>query len=159
MDDILLTALSSAFLASTISALQREFDIKDMGPLHYFIGISIQRSGFGMFLSQHNKMSDCNPCLTPADTKSKRSASSRPPVFIEACRVRSSISHLPGPISIMQSNRSVYLCTIPRQPHFAALKWIIRYIKSIVHHGFHLSHSSLMLSAYFDADWVAVPTL
>lgn len=51
-----------------------------MGPLHYFIGISIQRSGFGMFLSQHNKMSDCNPCLTPADTKSKRSASSRPPV-------------------------------------------------------------------------------
>lgn len=36
VDDILFTASSSDFLASTISTLQREFDMKDIGPLHYF---------------------------------------------------------------------------------------------------------------------------
>lgn len=89
VDDILLTASSPEFLSSTISAMHRAFNMKDMGPLHYFLGISIERTASGMFLSQHKYASDiiarasmtnCNPCLTPVDTKSKLSASSGPPV-------------------------------------------------------------------------------
>jgi hypothetical protein len=38
-DDILLTA-STADLQRTIVALQREFTMKDPGPLHHFLGIT-----------------------------------------------------------------------------------------------------------------------
>lgn len=90
VDDILITASSPEFLASTITALQHELDMKDMCHLHYFLGISIQRCSSGMFLSQQKyaseiiaraNMSDCNPCNTPVDTKSKFSATSGPKVI------------------------------------------------------------------------------
>lgn len=47
----------------------------------------------------------------------------------------------------------------PQEPHFAALKRIIRYLKGTVHHSLHLSHSPLKLSTYSDADWGVAPTL
>lgn len=87
--DILLTASSSEFMSRIIRALQGEFDMKDMGHLHYFLGISVHRSSSGMFLFQQKyaveilaraKTSNCNPCITPADTKSKLSATSGSPV-------------------------------------------------------------------------------
>jgi hypothetical protein len=39
VDDIVLTASSSELLQRTISALQKEFAMKDLGPLHHFLGI------------------------------------------------------------------------------------------------------------------------
>jgi hypothetical protein len=38
VDDIVLTASSTALLQHTISALKREFIMKDIGPLHHFLG-------------------------------------------------------------------------------------------------------------------------
>jgi hypothetical protein len=42
VDDIILTASSTKLLRRTISALQREFTIKDHGPLHHFLSITIE---------------------------------------------------------------------------------------------------------------------
>jgi hypothetical protein len=41
-DGIVITASSSAFLQQTISALKREFVMKDLRPLHHFLGVSVQ---------------------------------------------------------------------------------------------------------------------
>jgi hypothetical protein len=41
IDGIVLTAFSVALLQQTISALKQEFIIKDLGPLHHFLGVSI----------------------------------------------------------------------------------------------------------------------
>jgi hypothetical protein len=49
--DIVLTASSTELLQWTISALQREFSMKDLGQLHHFLGISIQRRPTSLFLS------------------------------------------------------------------------------------------------------------
>lgn len=171
VDDILLTASSTAFLTRIITALQREFDMKDMGPLHYFLGISIQRTSAGMFLSQHKyaaeilgraKMSDCNPCLTPADTKSKLSASSGPSVS-DPSLYRS----LAGALQYLTFTRPdisyavQQVCLFmhdPREIHFAALKRVLRYLKGTIHHGLHIAPSSdLPLIAYSDADWGGCP--
>jgi hypothetical protein len=38
VDDIVLTASSAALLQQTISALKQEFALKDLGPLHHFLG-------------------------------------------------------------------------------------------------------------------------
>jgi hypothetical protein len=45
--DTILTASSTALLCRTISALQREFAMKDLGPLHHFHGITVERRSCG----------------------------------------------------------------------------------------------------------------
>lgn len=50
--DIVLTASSLALLRQTITALQHEFAMKDLGELHHFLGVSVQRCSAGLFLSQ-----------------------------------------------------------------------------------------------------------
>jgi hypothetical protein len=42
VDNIVLTASSVALLQQTISALKQEFTMKDLGPLHHFLGVSVQ---------------------------------------------------------------------------------------------------------------------
>jgi hypothetical protein len=89
VDDIILTASSTTLLRRTISALQWEFTIKDLGPLHHFLGITVERRPDGMFLHQRTymldiikcaTMADCKPCTTPIDLQAKLAVDSRPPV-------------------------------------------------------------------------------
>jgi hypothetical protein len=84
VDDIVLTASNTTLLQQTISALKREFAMKDLGPLH-FLGVSVQHQTDGFFLTQHQfsldileraSMVDCKPILTPLDTQAKVSAES-----------------------------------------------------------------------------------
>jgi hypothetical protein len=56
VDDIVLTASSPSFLHRIIAALRREFSIIDMGPLHHFLSVSVQRQSDSLFLSQRQYM-------------------------------------------------------------------------------------------------------
>nr|GEV79198.1 putative reverse transcriptase [Tanacetum cinerariifolium] len=76
VDDIILTASSSAFLQRIIASIHSEFAMTDLGLLNYFLGIFAQRSASGLFLSQSRfaeeileraHMQNCNPCQTPVD--------------------------------------------------------------------------------------------
>jgi hypothetical protein len=76
VDDIILTASSTELLRRTISALQQEFTMKDLGPLHHFLGSTVERRPDGLFLHQRTYMLDilkravmanCKPCMTPVD--------------------------------------------------------------------------------------------
>jgi hypothetical protein len=49
VDDIILTASSTGLLRRTIFALQREFAMKDLGLLHHFLGITVERRPDGPF--------------------------------------------------------------------------------------------------------------
>jgi hypothetical protein len=89
VDDIILTASSTELLRRTISALQREFAMKDLGPLHHFLGITVERRPDELLLHQRTYtldilkravMTDCKPCSTPVDLKAKLDAESGPPV-------------------------------------------------------------------------------
>jgi hypothetical protein len=80
VDDIILTTSSDDLRKSIISLLSSEFVMKDLGPLHFFLGIAVTRHHKGLFLSQKKYveeiliragMSSCKPCLTPVDTKAK----------------------------------------------------------------------------------------
>jgi hypothetical protein len=50
-DDIVLTASSASLLQQTISDLKREFIMKDLVPLHHFLGVSVQHQAYGLFLN------------------------------------------------------------------------------------------------------------
>ncbi|GJX49284.1 ribonuclease H-like domain-containing protein [Tanacetum coccineum] len=141
VDDIILTASSIAFLQSIIATLHAEFSMTDLGPLNYFLGISVTRNTSGMFLSQQKYASElleragmltCNPCRTPVDTDSKLSADG-------------------DPVCLYMHD--------PREPHFSALKRILRYIRGTMPYGLQLfSSTTSSLVAYSDADWAGCPT-
>ena len=87
VDDIVLTASSEQLLRGTITALEHEFSLKDLGELHFFLGIAVTRKSSGLFLSQRQYILDvleragmmnCNTCPTPVDTQSKLGASGAP---------------------------------------------------------------------------------
>jgi hypothetical protein len=89
VNDIILTASSTALVRHTIFALQREFAMKDLGPLHHFFGITVERRPDGMFLHQRTymldiikraAMADCKSCTTPVELQAKLTADSGPPV-------------------------------------------------------------------------------
>jgi hypothetical protein len=50
VDDIIMTASSTTLLCHTISALQREFMMKNLEPLHHFLSITVERCPDEMFL-------------------------------------------------------------------------------------------------------------
>jgi hypothetical protein len=89
VDDIILTASSTELLRRTISALQREFAMKDLGPLDHFLGITVERRPDGLLLHQRTYtfdvlkravMTDCKPYSTLVDLKAKLAADSGRPV-------------------------------------------------------------------------------
>jgi hypothetical protein len=53
VDDIILTASSMELLRRTIFALQWKFAMKDLGPLHHFLGITVECRPAGLFLYQY----------------------------------------------------------------------------------------------------------
>ncbi|GKA76400.1 ribonuclease H-like domain-containing protein [Tanacetum coccineum] len=80
VDDIVLTASFESLLQQIIRSLHQEFAMIDLGPLNYFLGISVTRDSSGLFFSQKKyaielldkaHMDHCNPSRTPIDTESK----------------------------------------------------------------------------------------
>lgn len=74
VDDIILTGSHSPLLDQFISLLSRQFAMKDLGQLHYFLGVQAVRSSDGLYLSQQKYISDlllkfhmhtCKPIGTP----------------------------------------------------------------------------------------------
>jgi hypothetical protein len=89
VDDIVLTASNAALLQQTVSILKREFIMKNLGPLHHFLGVSVQHQADGLILTQRQfaldileraGMVDCKSILTSVDTQVKVYAKSEPPV-------------------------------------------------------------------------------
>ena len=49
VDDIVITASCADLLRDIISRLGSEFRLKDLGALHFFLGINVRRDAFGFF--------------------------------------------------------------------------------------------------------------
>jgi hypothetical protein len=171
VDDIVLTASTADLLHRTIVALQREFAMKDLGPLHHFLGITAERRPRGLFLHQRQYaidileragMYDCKPCSTPVDTQAKLSEDDGPPVA-DATSYRSLTSALQyltfsrPDIAYAVQKVCLHMHT-PREPHLTALKRILRYLRSSLDYGLLLRPSPTSeLVVYTDADWAGCP--
>jgi hypothetical protein len=86
-DDIVLTTSSTILLQQIIFALKRKFTTKDLGPLHHFLGVSVQHQVDGLFLTQRQfaldiveqaGMVDYKPISTPVDIQAMVSINSGP---------------------------------------------------------------------------------
>jgi len=171
VDDILLTASSPTLLRSILSSLTSEFSMTDMGLLHYFLGIFVHRDNNGMMLQQRNyaadilhraNISNCNPCATPVDTAAKLNADvgnrvADPTLYRSLAGALQYLTITRPDIAYAVQQICLFMHD-PREPHFNALKRILRYIKGTIDHGLHLKKSSTTtLTAYTDADWAGCP--
>ncbi|GKA65753.1 ribonuclease H-like domain-containing protein [Tanacetum coccineum] len=170
VDDIVLTASSATLLHRIITLLHSEFAMTDLGSLNYFLGISAQRSPSGLFLSQSKfaeeileraHMEHCNSCKTPVDTESKLGSDGDPvsdPTFYRSLAGALQYLTFTRPdISYVVQQVCLYMHD-PREPHFTALKRILRYVRGTLDHGLQLHVSSTaQLTAYTDADWAGCP--
>lgn len=88
-DDIALTASTPALFDRIISKLGEDLELMDLGKLHHLLGFAFTYTEGCLFLSQWNygmnildraMMTECNPCHTSIDTKSKLDVEDNPPV-------------------------------------------------------------------------------
>ena len=166
VDDIILTASTIDLLRQIITQLSREFAMTDLGALNYFLGISSIRSPVGLFLSQQQyatelleraNMTTCNPCGTPAEPVHKLDASgppvSDPTLYRSLAGALQYLTFTRPDIAFAVQQICLYMHD-PREPHFHALKRILRYIRDTLDHGLQLHvSSSSALTAYSYADW------
>ncbi|GJX34950.1 ribonuclease H-like domain-containing protein [Tanacetum coccineum] len=171
VDDIVLTASSQDLLQQIICSLHQEFSMTDLGSLNYFLGISVTRDSSGMFLSQKKYatkileragMVSCNPSRTPVDTESKLGHTG------DVVSDRTLYRSLAGSLQYLTFTRPDISYAVqqvclymhdPREPHFSALKRILRYVRGTLDYGLQLfSSSTTDLVAYIDADWAGCPT-
>ncbi|XP_051211643.1 uncharacterized mitochondrial protein AtMg00810-like [Lolium perenne] len=170
---MILTASTAGLLRQLTDRLRTEFALKDLGPLHYFLGIEVVRRADGFFLHQWKYahelleragMLNCNPAPTPVDTKAKLSASDGS-LASDAPFYRSIV----GALQYLTLTRPELQYAVqqvclhmhaPRDAHWVAVKRILRYVCGTMGYGLSL-HASLSkltgLVAYSDADWAGCP--
>ena len=74
VDDLIYTGSNTAMFESFKKSMMAEFEMSDLGMMHYFLGIEVLQSSTGILISQKKyvgeildrfQMKDCNPVSTP----------------------------------------------------------------------------------------------
>jgi hypothetical protein len=140
--------------------------MKDLGALHHFLGVTVDRPPQGMFLHQRQYivdlleragMAECKPCAAPVDTQGKVSTVG-PPVanpigyrgIVGALQylifTRPDIAYVVQQVCLHMND--------PREPHLTAMKRILRYLRGTLYFRLLLRRSSTTeLRVYTDDDW------
>ncbi|GKA76460.1 ribonuclease H-like domain-containing protein [Tanacetum coccineum] len=171
VDDIILTASSPDLLQQIIDSLHKEFDMTDLGALNYFLGIPTVRHSTCLFLSQkkyalqlleHAHMVHCNPSHMPVDTETKLGPDGvpvqDPTLYRNLAGGLQYLTFTHPDLSYAVQQICLYMHD-PREPNFAALKRVMRYVKGTLDLGLHLYASATTpLVGYTDADWASCPS-
>ena len=146
--------------------LATKFEMKDLGMMHYFLGIEVWKNADGIFLGQGKYaveilkrfgMMDCKAMTTPMGSNLKllSDASSK---AVDATMYRQMIGSL-----MYLTNMRPYICfavnTLSqflialRHVHLIAAKHILRYLKGTVDYGLKYdANQKINLEGYVDSD-------
>ena len=170
VDDIIITSNSSSFVSNIIKLLGKEFDLKDLGLLHYFLGLQIDYNFTGLFVHQSKYASDllqkfgmtsCKPCKTPCSPNHHLLPNDNPLLSDPK-----SYRRLVGALQYLTFTRPNLSFAIqqayqhmspPTHNHLQAAKRILRYLQGSLHFGIAFTTGPISLSAYSDVDWVGHP--
>nr|XP_019704690.1 uncharacterized protein LOC109505615 [Elaeis guineensis] len=150
VDDIIITGDDSIGIMQLKKSLHQTFEMKDLGPLRYFLGLEVSNHA----LRKTDNKTMVSPLEPNIKLKSTDGKSLDNPTL---CRqlvgglvyltiTRPDITYAVHVVSQFMSN--------PHTVHFAVVLCILRYLRGNMHIGVLLpSNSFLCLSAYSDADW------
>jgi len=172
VDDMIITGDDSIGIEELKQFLCQHFEMKDLGPLSYFLGLEVLSSSGGLFLSQAKYASDLvsragltdcklehtplepNVRFTPQDCNLLNDATLYQQLvgsLIYLTVTRPDISYIVHLVSQFMAS--------PRTTHYDVVLRIIWYIKGTLFYGLHYSATSpLILRAYSDADWAGDPS-
>jgi hypothetical protein len=169
VDDIIVTSSSSEAVTALLHDLSKDFALKDLGNLHYFLGIKVQRDKQELLLSQEDYaqeilsrvgMIKCKTAPTPLSTSEKLSSHEGELLGPEdSTRYRSIV----GALQYLTLTRPdlaysvIKVCQFlhaPTTEHWSAVKRILCYLQNTLNVGLKIEKSSsMLLSAFSDADW------
>ncbi|KAJ9538392.1 hypothetical protein OSB04_031125 [Centaurea solstitialis] len=183
VDDIIITGNNSTVIATIIDRLNALFALKDMGQLHYFLGVEVVHHGAYLVLSQRKYLreilhraglADCKPIATSIST-SHVLLPDDSPLLDDPSRYRHTVgalqyATLSRPDIAFVVNKVCQFMHAPTENHWTGAKRILRYLKGTIDLGlwirhntgyqlqaFSDSHWSPNLQAYLDFDWAGCP--
>ncbi|XP_026450884.1 uncharacterized protein LOC113351015 [Papaver somniferum] len=167
VDDMVITGDDTDGITALKSYLSSCFEMKDLGPLRYFLGIEVDKSPAGYFISQVKYASDIISRAGLTDSKIVDT-----PLEMNVKFSPTDGKDFPNPTLYRQLVGSLNYLTItrpdisyavhvvsqfmdaPRTSHFDAVFRILRYVKGTLYQGLNFSSTSyLCLRAYTDLDW------
>ncbi|KAF5462813.1 hypothetical protein F2P56_018789 [Juglans regia] len=168
VDDLILTGNNQTHLHQLVHQLGVECSLKELQPLHYFLGIEVILTTEGLFLTQQKYVQDLldRTCMdgakymtTPLSTSVKlHLGDGSPPVdCTEFRRIISALQYLSftRPNISFAVNKLAQFMHNPSSIHWQATKSLLRYLTHIVQHSILLQQSSpIQLRAFLYADWV-----
>jgi hypothetical protein len=165
VDDLIITGSHQKRISHTQELLRREFEMTDLGLMHFCLGIEVWQEPSNIFIS-HSKyageilkvfvMTECKSVGTPMEVNLKLSAEDASPLVDERlyrklvgsliflCNTRPDISYSVGVLSRF-SNK-------PRENHWNAGMRILRYLKGTQGYGINYSTGKTLIG-FCDSDW------
>ena len=157
VDDILVTSSSQQHMQTIIHELDTTFTIKDLGNLHYILGIEAQLTSTGLLLTQtkytrdlllHTHLDNSKLVHTPITPTLPLSKTHGKPLTDPA-----EYRHTVGALQYLclnltfnlLSTRSQFLYC-PTNIHWTNVKWILQYLRSTPSYGLQLTKSSSLIS-------------
>ena len=170
VDDIVLTGNGPKFLTSLIAQLSAVFELKDLGPLSYFLGLQITRTSKGLLVTQTKYAQDLllrvnmhtsKPARTPCAPNTRLSPTdgallSNPHEFRSLVGSLHYLTFIRPDLSFAVQQVCQFISN-PIDLHLIAAKRILRYVNGTLHHGVFLQPGPLSLSAFSDSNWAGDP--
>jgi hypothetical protein len=169
VDDIIVASSTQEATTCLLNDLRKEFALKDLGDLHFFLGIEVKKMNNGILLTQGKyakdvlqraNMMECKPVNSPLSTSEKLSAHEGDLLGPQdATAYRSVVGGLQyltltRPDISFAVNKVCQYLHAPTTVHWATVKRILRYLKHTMEIGLKIcKSSSLLVSAFSDADW------
>jgi len=154
VDDIVVANSSKKTTNALLKDLERDFALKDLGDLHYFLGIEVKRSRDGLILSQERYatkvvqragMAMSKPIDTPMASFEKLSVTDGARLGpVDARRYRSVGGALQY-LTLMRSyisfsvNKVCQFLHEPNKTHWSVFKHILWYVKGVLDFGYQVS--------------------
>ena len=170
VDDLVITGSDPTGIKNLKLHLGKEFDIKDLGSLKYFLGIEIARSSKGLFLSQRKYVLDLlretgkmgvKPASVPMEYNNKSIHDTEPLEDIGVFqRIVGKLIYLTitrPDISYAVSYVSQFMQK-PVKCHMELVNQLLRYLKASPGRGVLMKNNGRTdIVAYTDADWAGNP--
>ncbi|KAM6574267.1 hypothetical protein CsatA_022594 [Cannabis sativa] len=171
VDDIIVTGNDVAKLQKFIKKLNEMFSLKDLGPLHLFLGIEVHRDETGLYLNEGKYVKElliktemmhlkpCNNLMTVGKPLSKSDGDllSNPIEYRSIIGGLQYLTHTRPDLSFAVNKLSQFLQS-PITAHWSASKRVLRYLKGTAYHGLHIKPSDrLAVTGYSDEDWACCP--
>ena len=170
VDDLVIAGSLTESIKDFIEKLSRKFKVKDMGKLHYFLGVQVNQKPGKIWIGQPTytkeilekfNMENSKPVSTPVEQGTKLTNATEEEERIDTELYQSAIGSLlylsskTRPDIAFAVGSVARFCQQPSMQHWKAVKCIFRYLRGTAKLGLLYENNSNNKSivGYSDADW------